>query len=70
MSASAEADEPGQGPELSAVDGGDDQSTVDWSALPDPLPPRLAEISAEMCLHQSSYIVEAINSDLGSHMAD
>ncbi|WP_442912453.1 NYN domain-containing protein [Kutzneria sp. CA-103260] len=47
MSASAEADEPGQGPELSAVDGGDDQSTVDWSALPDPVRGRLAEISAD-----------------------
>ncbi|MBB5890457.1 NYN domain-containing protein [Kutzneria kofuensis] len=47
MSASAEADEPGQGPELSAVDGGDDQSTVDWSALPDPVRSRLAEISAD-----------------------
>ena len=47
MSASAEADEPGQGPELSAVDGGDDQSTVDWSALPDPVRARLAEISAD-----------------------
>jgi predicted RNA-binding protein with PIN domain len=47
VSASAEADEPGQGPELSAVDGGDDQSTVDWSALPDPVRARLAEISAD-----------------------
>jgi predicted RNA-binding protein with PIN domain len=47
VSASAEADEPGQEPEPSAVDGGDDQSTVDWSVLPDPVRSRLAEISAD-----------------------
>jgi predicted RNA-binding protein with PIN domain len=47
VSTSAEADQPGQEPELSAVDGGDDQSTVDWSLLPDPVRSRLAEISAD-----------------------
>jgi predicted RNA-binding protein with PIN domain len=47
VSSSAEPDEPGQEPELSAVDGQDEQSTVDWNGLPDPVRARLAEIGAE-----------------------
>ncbi|MBV8932691.1 MAG: RNA-binding protein, partial [Kutzneria sp.] len=47
MSTSAAPAGQGHEPELSAVDGQGDQSTVDWNALPDAVRSRLAEIGAE-----------------------